>query len=259
MIDTHVHLTDGRYHGQLQAVLQRAQQAGVDNWITVGTDVPDSRAGLELTGEFENIYCTAGVHPHESGKQEKGYVNELQKLTDNEKVVAVWEIGLDYHYDFSPRTIQQRIFQEQLELAVKVNLPVVVHCREAFDDCLGILDDWNNHEAALVFHCFAGDTKAAKLVLDRGYFVSFTGTITFGNALVSQQTAKYVPLEKVMLETDCPYLSPAPKRNQKPNEPALLVHIVEKLAELRGLSFSEIATATTENSRLFFKRLQKPQ
>jgi TatD DNase family protein len=253
-IDTHAHLTNEAYDNkELDAILDRARQAGVDNWITVGTDIDDSAAAVELTHRYEQLYCAVGVHPHESGKQISGYLEQLQLLARNDNVVAVGEIGLDYHYDFSPRNIQQKIFQEQLILTRQLQLPVVIHCREALDHCLGILDDWDGDETPVVFHCFGGDKKTAKNLLDRGYYLSLTGTITFNNATELQQVVKYIPLEKIMLETDCPFLSPHPKRNIKPNEPALLIHTAEKLARLLDIDIMEIAQATGKNSRYFFR------
>ena len=252
LTDTHTHLTNKAYKGQLAAVLERSRQAGVDRWVTVGTDVQDSAANLMLAQSHDGMRCTVGVHPHEAGKVGADYLVELGGLAAQKKVCAIGEVGLDYHYDFSDRVSQRRVFEEQLSLAQELSLPVVVHCREAFADGLAILDAWGCAEAAVVFHCFSGDVGDAEAVIDRGYFVSFTGTITFKNATAAPQVAGWVPLERVFLETDCPYLSPEPKRKVKPNEPCLLVHTAAKLAALRGMSVGEIAEATGENSRLFF-------
>ena len=169
-----------------------------------------------------------------------------------DRVVALGEMGLDYHYDFSDRASQRRVFAEQLELAEEMGLPAVVHCREAFEDVLGIWRERGREDGGVVFHCFSGGCDEARAVLDGGGWISFTGTITFRNAGELQEVARYVPLERILLETDCPYLSPEPKRNVKPNEPALLVHTAEKLAELRGVPVEEIAQATVANSRSFF-------
>jgi len=252
LIDTHAHLTDVGYNGLVEGLLERSRAAGVDRWITVGTDLADSSAAVALAGRYDGMFCTVGVHPHEAGKQQGGYVDELGELGAKEKVVAIGEVGLDYYYDFSPRDKQKHVFEEQLGLAKELGLPVVVHCRDAFDDCLGILNEWNCRGMSVVFHCFSGDKQLAKAVLDMGCFLSFTGTITFKKAETARQVVRYVPLERVMLETDCPYLSPEPRRKIRPNEPALLVHIADKLAEIKELSVEEIAQATGQNSRLFF-------
>ena len=240
------------YTGSLADVLARSRQAGVEQWVTIGTNLKDSAAGIKLAREHPGLYCSVGVHPHEAQHQKSDYLDELQKLAGAGKVKAIGEIGLDYHYEFSKKDSQRQIFAEQLELAGELGLPVIVHCREALDDCLSMLDNWQRGDVPIVFHCFGGDTEQAQKILDRGFFISFTGIITFKNAIEVQRTAEYVPLEMVMLETDCPYLSPEPSRNVRPNEPALLTHIAEKLAQLKKLPVAEIARVTAENSRLFF-------
>ena len=253
LIDTHTHLTDKAYHGRLNDVLERSRQAGVDQWVTIGTDLTDSVAVVELCAKYENMRGSVGVHPHEASKQKAGYIDKLYDLVGCKKVCAIGEIGLDYHYDFSDRTSQQRVFSEQLEVATETSLPVVIHCREAMDDSLAILDEWNRPDVPVVFHCFDGDLVQAESVLDRGFWLSFTGTVTFKKAVQIQEVARCVPLEHVMLETDCPYLSPEPQRKVRPNEPALMVHIAEKLAHLRDMPVEEIAEVTRRNSRSFFK------
>jgi TatD DNase family protein len=253
LIDTHTHLTDKNLKKQLPALLERSRAAGVESWITVGTSVADSAAALKLCREHPGLAATVGVHPHEAGAVVSEYREQLRDLAGAKPVVAIGEIGLDYHYDFSVRPSQKRVFEQQLELAGEISLPVVIHCREAFDDCLAILRQWDRDDVPVVFHCFSGDVHQAATVIDAGYFVSFTGTITFRNAADAQQVAQYVPLDRIMLETDCPWLSPEPKRNVKPNEPALLVHTAAKLAQLRGLTADQIAQATATNSRLFYK------
>lgn len=253
LTDTHTHLTMSEYEGKVDDLLQRSRQAGVDRWITIGTNPADSEAGIELCRKYDRMYCTVGIHPHEAGKAEAEYVEELERRAGEKKVCGIGEIGLDFHYDFSERGVQRKVFEEQLELAGKLGKPIVIHCRKAFEDCLGILREWGQDNALVVFHCFSGGKSEAKTVMDRGYWLSFPGIITFKNARETQEVAKYVPLEKVMLETDCPYLSPEPKRTVRPNEPALLVHIAEKLAQLRKVGVEEIAQTTTANAEFFFK------
>ena len=198
------------------------------------------------------MYCSVGIHPHEADIQQNGWQKELQELAANESVRAIGEMGLDYYYEHSGRDRQKQVFEQQLELAEQLHLPVIIHCRNALEDCLGILSEWQCEDVPVVFHCFGGNPDQARVLLDRDYYLSFTGMITFKNALAVQKTVQYVPLEKVMLETDCPYLSPEPKRNVKPNEPAFLVHIAEKVAQLKDMAIEEIAQVTTENSRFFF-------
>lgn len=252
LIDTHAHLTMLNAEGDLTAVLERARQAGVDRWITIGTDITDSEAAVRVSGEHEGTYCTVGVHPHEAAERPGDYIERLRRLAEEEQVVAIGEIGLDYHYDHSPRDVQRRVFEEQLELAEEVGLPVVVHCREAMDDCLAGLDGWRCRDKVAVFHCFGGGVEETEAVMVRGYYVSYTGTLTFANAAATREGAKEVPLDRVFVETDCPYLSPEPKRNVRPNEPALLVHTAAKLAEVHGMSVEEMVEITTQNSCVFF-------
>lgn len=252
LIDTHTHLATSTYTDILPQTLEKSRQAGVTQWITIGTDLQDSQAGITLCGQIDDMFCSVGIHPHEAAKQPNDYIAQLTRLATQPKVCAIGEIGLDYHYNFSEPEIQKRIFSEQLEIARTTKLPIVIHCREAIPDCLAILKEWNQPDARVVFHCFSSDKNEAKIILDQGYWLSFTGTITFKNTLENQQAAQYVPLDKVMLETDCPYLSPAPMRKIKPNEPALLVHTAQKLADLQNKTIEEITEITTNNSRRFF-------
>jgi len=253
LIDTHTHLAGDTYTEILTQTLEKSRQAGVTQWITIGTDLQDSQSGINLCSQIDHMFCSVGIHPHEAAKQPHDYLDQLAKLATQPKVCAIGEIGLDYHYNFSEPEIQKRIFSEQLEVARSTKLPIVIHCREAVSDCLAILSQWNQPEASVVFHCFSSDKNDAKAILDQGYWLSFTGTITFKNAIKNQQAAQYVPLDRVMLETDCPYLSPAPMRKIKPNEPALLVHTAQKFADLRDKSIGQIAETATYNSRYFYK------
>jgi len=251
-IDSHAHLTGQNYQGSVDQVLERSRQAGVTGWITIATTLSDAEDAVRLAASIPGMFAAAGIHPHEAVQYAPEWLSLLKHLCENEKVCAIGEIGLDYHYDFSPRSVQRDAFRQQLELADRIQRPVVIHCREAFDDCIAILDEWGNAEGRILFHCFGGDFSAAKQVLDRGGYLSFAGTLTFKKADSIQHAARYAPLERILLETDCPYLSPEPKRNIRPNEPALLVHTGAKLAELRNLPLHVIAQATTENCRTFF-------
>lgn len=253
LIDTHTHLATQAYADNLSQILDHSRAVNVKQWIAIGTDLQDSRAGIELAGGTDGMFCTVGIHPHEAARQPEDYIQVLTDLTNKPRVCAVGEIGLDYHYHFSEPKIQQQVFIEQLQMARGTALPIVIHCREAIDDCMSILSEWNQPDKPVVFHCFSSGKQDAKRLLDQGHWLSFTGTITFKNAQENQQAAQYAPLDRVMLETDCPYLSPAPMRKIKPNEPALLIHTAEKLAQLRGKSLEEIAEETSHNSRYFFK------
>jgi TatD DNase family protein len=198
------------------------------------------------------MYAAVGVHPHDAKDFTADTLQELKKLAENTKVVAIGETGLDFHYDFSPRAQQERAFAAQLILAAELNLPVIVHCREAFEETLDILDRCGRDVKKVVFHCFSGSAEHAKVLIPKGYYFSFTGVATFKNAEGIRATARIVPVDRLMLETDCPYMSPEPMRKQKINEPALMVHTAQCLAELKAVALPDFAKAVTATSRTFF-------
>ena len=255
LIDTHCHLTFEQLADDIEAVVDRSRAAGVVGWITVGTDSQHNREAVELTEWFENMYAAVGIHPHDAKDVAAGTMAELKELARSEKVVAIGETGLDFHYDFSPRQDQRRVFEAQLEIARGLNLPVIIHCREAFDETIDILEQFIDLKGRLngvVFHCFSGSARQARIVLDHGFYISFTGVVTFKNAEKIHEAAKIVPADRLMLETDCPYMSPAPMRKQKINEPALMVHTARFLAELKEIEPSDFARAVTTTSKSFF-------
>jgi len=255
LIDTHCHLTFEQLAGDIDAVVERSMAAGVVGWITVGTDPQHNRKAVELAGRFENMYAAVGIHPHDAKDVTAQTMSELKELARSEKVVAIGETGLDFHYDFSPRQEQQRLFEAQLEIARQLNLPVIIHSREAFDETIDILERFIGVKGRLkgvVFHCFSGSARQARIVLDHGFYISLTGVATFKNAENARQAAKIVPADRLMLETDCPYMSPAPMRKQKINEPALMVHTARFLAELKGMEKTDFARAVTAASKDFF-------
>jgi TatD DNase family protein len=255
MIDTHCHLTFEQLAGDIDAILARSTAAGVNKWITVGTDSQHNRKAVELAGRFENIYAAVGIHPHDAKDVTGQIIAELKKLAGNEKVVAIGETGLDFHYNFSRQPDQRRIFTTQLQIAHELNLPVIVHSRNAFDETMEILSQFlrlNGRLKGVVFHCFSGTPDQARIVLDYGFHISLTGVVTFKNAETARRVAKMVPLERLMLETDCPYMSPEPMRKQKVNEPALMIHTANFLAELKETDPVEFADVVTATSRDFF-------
>ncbi len=252
LIDTHCHLTFGPLAGDVDAVVQRSRRAGVTSWVTVGTDADHNRAVVELAGRLDNLYAAVGLHPHDAKEVTGEVITELRQLAGRERVVALGEMGLDYHYDHSPRPVQRRVFVQQLHLARELYLPVIIHSRNAFDETLEILDEFGDGLKGVVFHCFGGDAEQAGVLVQRGYYVSFTGVVTFKNAETARQAALAVPLERLMLETDCPYMSPEPLRRQKVNEPALMVHTARFLAQLKAVEFESFAEAVSATSRSFF-------
>ena len=252
MIDTHCHLTFKPLDSDIEAVLDRSRAAGVTSWITVGTSLEDSARAVGFADRFDNLYATVGVHPHDAKKVAADTLTQLRDLAKNANVVAIGETGLDFHYNFSQPPDQLRVFAAQLKLASELNLPVVVHSRNAFEETMDVLDRHGAGLKGVVFHCFSGSAEQAKQVLRQGYYISFTGVVTFKSADTARLAAQIVPLDRLMLETDCPYMSPRPMRKQKVNEPALMVHTAKLLAELKGMDLAEFAAAVTATSKAFF-------
>lgn len=230
LIDTHCHLTFEPLAGDVAGVVERSRAAEVTGWITVGTSLEDSRRAVELAAAYENMYAAVGIHPHEAKDGDAAALAALKDLAQQDKVVAIGETGLDFHYNFSKQPDQRRVFAAHLAIAREVNLPVIIHSRNAYDETVEILDRHGGGLKGVVFHCFSGSAEQAKQLLDRGHFLSFTGVVTFKNAEATRAAAQVVPLERLMVETDAPYLSPEPLRKQKPNEPALMVHTARCLS-----------------------------
>lgn len=256
LIDSHAHLDDARYDGDREAVIARAQQAGVDTFITIGCDLATSHAAVELADRYPFVYASVGVHPHEVKHIGDDWYDELRRLAKQPKVVAYGEIGLDYHYNYSPPKLQRDRFREQVSLARELGLPIVIHTREAQEDTIAILKEERAQEAGGVFHCFSGDAWLAKDALDLGFFLSFSGVITFQNAAMLRDIVKTVPMDRLLIETDCPYLTPVPHRGKR-NEPAYVRQVAEKIAEIKGgmtpVTVEDIGRITSQNARRLFK------
>lgn len=255
LIDTHCHLTFEQLASDIENVLARSKDAGVTGWITVGTDPQHNREAVETAEKYENVYAAVGIHPHDAKDVTARTIDELKEIAGSDKVLAIGETGLDFHYNFSKQPAQKRVFAAQLQIAHELNLPVIVHCREAFEETMEILGQFLRLEGRLkgvVFHCFSGTAEQARIVLDYGFHISFTGVVTFKNAETARQAAKKVPVERLMLETDCPYMSPEPMRKQKINEPALMVHTARFIAELKEMAPDDFADAVTATSKDFF-------
>jgi len=252
LIDTHCHLTFEQLADDVEAVVVRSKAAGIVGWLTVGTDPQQNRKAIELADQFENMYAAVGIHPHDAKDLTADTLTELKELAQSEKVVAIGETGLDFHYNFSKQPDQKRAFAAQLTIAKELNLPVIIHCREAFDQTMEILAQHGRGLRAVVFHCFSGSAEQAKIVLDYGFYISFTGVVTFKNAELTRRAAKIVPADRLMLETDCPYMSPEPMRKQKINEPALMIHTAKYLAELKAMDLADFANVVTATSKIFF-------
>jgi TatD DNase family protein len=251
LIDAHCHLTYEPF-ADVETVIKRSKEAGVKGWITIGTDLEDSRKAISLAEQFDNMFSTVSIHPHHSKSAKPEMIAQLKELAQNKKVVAIGETGFDFHYTFSSRQQQQESFIKHLELAAETNLPVVIHSRESFDETLKVLDEFGKGLKDIVFHCFSGSVEEAKIVLNRGWFLSLTGMVTFKNAEKTLEVARYVPLDRLMIETDSPYLSPEPMRKQKVNEPALLVHTAKFIAALKMIELDDFAKKITATTREFF-------
>ena len=252
LIDTHAHLTFAPLADDIEAVLDRSKVAGVTQWVTVGTDPEHNSKATDLTERFEGMYAAVGIHPHDAKIVTADVLAELRDAAQHPKVVAIGETGLDFHYNLSPPDQQRRAFAAQLKIATELNLPVVVHSREAFDETLDILERHGYGVRKVVIHCFSGSAEQAKEALGKGYYISFTGAVTFKNADKTRAAAAVTPIDRLMLETDCPYMSPEPMRKQKVNEPGLMVHTAARMAELKCMDHEAFARAITKTSRGFF-------
>jgi TatD DNase family protein len=256
LIDTHTHLDDARYDPDREATIERARQAGLRAFVTIGCDLATSRAAVALADHHPDIYASIGVHPHEVRHIGDGWYDEFRRLAEHKKVVAYGEIGLDYHYNHSPPHEQRERFREQLQLARDLRLPVIIHTREAQEDTISILKEEQGSEVGGVFHCFSGDARLAKDALDLGFYLSFSGILTFTNATMLRDIAKQTPLDRVLIETDCPYLAPVPYRGKR-NEPAFVVQVAKQLAEIHpDVSLEQIEQATTDNAQRLFIKLR---
>ncbi len=252
LIDTHCHLADERLKQRAGEVLQRAHDAGVRAVVCAAGDLDEAEAAMGLASQYGNVYFTVGVHPHEAKNAGKDYLDQIGLLANKDRNVAIGEIGLDYHYDFSPREDQRRVFAEQLALAAETAKPVIIHTREAFDETLAILAESHVDGQRVVFHSFTAGPQQARQVLEMGATISFSGIMTFSKADELRQAAALVPDDRILVETDAPYLSPEPVRKMKINEPANVVHVARRLAAVRGTTEEEIAKITTANAAQLF-------
>jgi TatD DNase family protein len=255
MIDTHCHLTYDGLHERVDTVIADAAAAGVDRMITVGTSPVDARKAIALTSRFDNIYATAGLHPHYAAdwRSPSLLIEALRDLLADTKVVAIGEMGLDKHYPDPPMNMQRAAFAAQLDLAKELStLPIIIHNREATDDTLAMIDDAGIPGERCVFHCFTGSTEEIDKILAIGARVSFTGIVTFKSAADIAEASDRVPLDRIMIETDSPYLAPEPHRKVRPNEPKYVVHVADFLAKRRGMTVEEFAATVDANAEKFF-------
>jgi len=266
-IDSHAHLEGKRYDDDRDAVLARAKEGGIEAYLAIGNgEGPDTAdCGIRLAEkysgkpEYPKIWASVGIHPHEAHLANDAAYSRMEQWARHRKVVAWGEIGLDYFYDHSPRDVQKAVFLKQMELARAARLPIIIHCRpsdnseNAWDDCLGMIaEQWTSSGLGGILHCFTGTVEHARRGLDLGFMISFAGNITFPKAQNIRDAALIVPLDRMLIETDSPYLAPIPHRGQR-NEPAFVKEVARQVAELRGVSAEEIGEQTTRNFYRFFK------
>ena len=252
LVDSHAHIDASDYDGDRRKILERALSKGVGTIIAVGSDLDSSRKTVDIANSFEEVFAAVGVHPHDVKSVANKSAGHIKVLADNAKVVAIGEIGLDYHYDHSPRKLQKHWFREQIRMAVKIGKPVIVHCRDAGEDVFSILEEERVWRVGGVVHCFTGDAELARKFLGLDLHLGVAGPITFENSDELRSVFADVPIERILVETDSPYLTPPPNRGKR-NEPAYTVQVAEKLAEIKGLTLEDVARATSVNVRRLFK------
>jgi TatD DNase family protein len=255
LVDSHCHLDNHQFDDDREAVIERASAAGVDRMMAIGTGEgpPDLEVAIRLADRHAALYATVGVHPHDANKADGQTYRRLEEVLRHSRVLALGEIGLDYHYDFSPRPVQRDVFIEQMRLASDAGKPIVIHTREAWDETLALIEQhWSPTALPGVMHCFSGGPAEAERCVGLGFYLSFGGIVTFPKALEVQEAARTVPIDRLLVETDAPYLAPVPKRGKR-NEPAFVLETARKVATLRGTSLEDIALQTTRNFDLLFK------
>ena len=254
LVDSHCHLDFPQFDADREAVLERAEQAGLRALVAIGVGKgpPELDAGLRMAALRPWIHPTIGIHPHEARQADEAAFAGLELLSGEPRVVAVGEIGLDYHYENSPRAVQQEVFVRQMELARRAEKPIIIHCRDAWPDCLALLrTHWGPHGLPGIFHCFSGDLAIAQEGLEMGFYISFAGNLTFSKAGELRDVARQIPRDRLLVETDAPYLAPVPHRGRR-NEPAFVAAVANQLAALHGVAPEEMAEQTAQN---FFRLL----
>lgn len=255
LIDSHAHIDFPQFAEDRDAMLERARAAGVGTILAIGTGPGPEQldAAMPYAEAHDWIYTSVGIHPHEAKEVTQAHLDTLARLAQQPKVIAWGEIGLDYYYDHSPRDVQQRVFRDQMGLAGAAKLPIIIHCRDAWSDCLNLLEEaWKPTGLRGILHCFTSTVDDAKRGVDMGFMVSFTGNLTYPKAQNIRDVAKALPLENILIETDSPYLAPQPYRGKR-NEPAYVAEVAKALASVRDLGAEEAAASTSENFRRFFK------
>lgn len=249
--DTHAHLNADQYQEDLQEVIDRALAEGISRIVVVGFDRPTIKKAMELAEQFEFIYASVGWHPVDAIDMKDEDLVWIEELAGHPKVVALGEMGLDYYWDKSPKDIQKQVFRRQIQLAKKVKLPIIIHNRDATADIVEILREEGANEVGGIMHCFSGSPEIAKECVEMNFYISLGGPVTFKNARKPKEVAAAIPLDKLLIETDCPYLAPHPYRGKR-NEPSYVKLVAEQIAEIKQISIEEVASVTTENAKKLF-------
>lgn len=251
LIDSHAHLDDRRFDLDRDTLIKKLKNENIDIVINPGADLKTSIKAVELSKKYDNIYAAVGIHPHDVKYIDENTIYELEKLSKNDKVIAIGEIGLDYYYDNSPRELQKKWFREQIKLAKKLNLPIIVHDRDAHKDTFDIIKEEQDGSLSGVLHCYSGGVELAKEFIKLGFYISFAGPLTFKNAKTPKEVAKEIPIDKILIETDSPYLTPHPYRGKR-NNPTYVYYVAEMLAQVKNMTFKEIAEITSSNTKNLF-------
>lgn len=251
LIDSHAHLDDKRFNRDRDMIIKNLNSNGIESVVNIGADLKTSKASVELADKYENIYAVVGVHPHSATEINKAALETLRELAKNEKVLAIGEIGLDFHYDRSPRDVQRSAFRAQIDLAKELNLPIVIHSREADGETFDIIKESMDGNLKVLLHCYSGSAELAQEYIKLGCYISLAGPVTFNNARVPKEVAKVVALDRLLVETDSPYLTPTPYRGKR-NEPMFVKYVAKEIAELKGIDIEELSKATLENTKRFY-------
>lgn len=252
LFDSHAHLDDKRFDSDRDLMIKRAKEAGVTHIMNPGADLESSKRALALAHEYDMVYAAVGIHPHDAKEADEITLQLIEQMAKDKKVKAIGEIGLDFHYDFSPRDVQKQVFIEQIRMAQMLNLPVIIHDREANQEVLDILKKEAAFETGVLMHCFSGSAELARQYVKLGAYISLAGPLTFKNARKSHEVVLATPIERLMIETDAPYLTPMPYRGKR-NESAYVHYVCQEMATLKGLSYEAVAVQTKENAKQFFR------
>ncbi|WP_156061458.1 MULTISPECIES: TatD family hydrolase [Bacillus] len=252
LFDTHAHLNAEQYNEDLEQVIERAKSEKVEKIVVVGFDRPTITRAMELIEAYDFMYAAIGWHPVDAIDMTDEDLAWIKELSQHEKVVAIGEMGLDYYWEKSPKDVQKEVFRRQIALAKEVNLPIIIHNRDATEDVVTILKEEGAAEVGGIMHCFTGSLEIAKACMEMNFYISFGGPVTFKNAKKPKEVVKDIPSDRLLIETDCPYLTPAPFRGKR-NEPSYVKYIAEQIAELREIRFEELAELTTENAKKVFR------